>query len=59
MQPMHRLGQDNETILREIAAKSKDARFQKTERGKFANYIAPPQKGPNDTPLDFEYVKFH
>jgi benzoyl-CoA 2,3-dioxygenase component B len=29
------------------------------EPGKFANYIAPPQKGPNDQPIDFEYVKFH
>ncbi len=29
------------------------------EPGKFANYIAPPSKGPNDTPVDFEYVKFH
>jgi benzoyl-CoA 2,3-dioxygenase component B len=30
-----------------------------TEPGKFANYIAPPQKGPNDQPIDFEYVQFH
>ena len=30
-----------------------------TEPGKFANYIAPPQNGPNDAPVDFEYVKFH
>ena len=30
-----------------------------TEPGKFANYIAPPQKGPNDQPIEFEYVKFH
>jgi benzoyl-CoA 2,3-dioxygenase component B len=30
-----------------------------TEPGKFANYIAPPQKGPNNQPVDFEYVKFH
>ena len=29
------------------------------EPGKFANYIAPPQKGPNNQPIDFEYVKFH
>ena len=29
------------------------------EPGKFANWIAPPSQGPNDTPLDFEYVKFH
>ena len=30
-----------------------------TEPGKFANYIAPPQQGPNNQPIDFEYVKFH
>ena len=30
-----------------------------TEHGKFANYIAPPNKGPNNQPVDFEYVKFH
>jgi len=30
-----------------------------TEPGKFANYIAPPQNGPNNQPIDFEYVKFH
>lgn len=29
------------------------------ERGKFANWIAPPSTGPNDTPVDFEFVKFH
>ena len=29
------------------------------EPGKFANWIAPPQKGVNDQPLDFEFVKFH
>ena len=27
--------------------------------GKFANYIAPPQQGANNQPIDFEYVKFH
>jgi benzoyl-CoA 2,3-dioxygenase component B len=27
------------------------------ERGKFASWIAPPPKGVNDQPLDFEYVK--
>ncbi|MCH6547323.1 MAG: hypothetical protein IH798_02650 [Gemmatimonadetes bacterium] len=30
-----------------------------TEPGKFANYIAPPARGINRQPLDFEYVKFH
>jgi benzoyl-CoA 2,3-dioxygenase component B len=30
-----------------------------TEPGKFANYIAPPQRGINRQPVDFEYVKFH
>jgi benzoyl-CoA 2,3-dioxygenase component B len=30
-----------------------------TEPGKFANYIAPPQRGINRQPIDFEYVKFH
>ena len=29
------------------------------EPGKFANYIAPPTRGVNDQPVDFEYVKFH
>ena len=29
------------------------------EPGKFANYIAPPLKGPNNQPIDFEFVKFH
>ena len=30
-----------------------------TEPGKFANYIAPPQRGINRQPIDFEYVKCH
>jgi benzoyl-CoA 2,3-dioxygenase component B len=30
-----------------------------TEPGKFANYIAPPQQGVNDHPIEFEYVRFH
>ena len=30
-----------------------------TTPGKFANYIAPPQQGVNDQPIEFEYVKFH
>ena len=29
------------------------------EPGKYANWIAPHAKGVNDTPIDFEYVKFH
>jgi benzoyl-CoA 2,3-dioxygenase component B len=29
------------------------------ERGKFANYIAPPHQGANNQPVDFEYVRFH
>jgi benzoyl-CoA 2,3-dioxygenase component B len=29
------------------------------ERGKFANWIAPPARGVNGKPLDFEYVRFH
>ena len=29
------------------------------EPGKFANWIAPPSRGVNEQPLDFEYVKFH
>lgn len=28
-----------------------------TERGKMAGWIAPPPKGVNDTPVDYEYVK--
>ena len=27
------------------------------ERGKFANYIAPPLRGVNQRPIDFEYVR--
>jgi len=30
-----------------------------TELGKIANWIAPPRRGIDDQPLDFEYVKFH
>lgn len=30
-----------------------------TEPGKFANYIAPPRRGINRQPVNFEYVKFH
>jgi len=30
-----------------------------TEPGKFAGWIAPPAKGLNGQPVDFEYVKFH
>ncbi|MBI3817242.1 MAG: benzoyl-CoA 2,3-epoxidase subunit BoxB [Planctomycetes bacterium] len=29
------------------------------DRGKFANWIAPPPVGINNQPVDFEYVKFH
>jgi len=29
------------------------------EPGKIANWIAPPARGVNDKPFDFEYVKFH
>jgi benzoyl-CoA 2,3-dioxygenase component B len=28
-----------------------------TEPGKYANWIAPPPKGINGNPIDFEYVK--
>jgi benzoyl-CoA 2,3-epoxidase subunit B len=28
-----------------------------TERGKFANWIAPPARGINGQPTDFEYVR--
>jgi benzoyl-CoA 2,3-dioxygenase component B len=27
------------------------------EPGRFANYIAPPQRGINRQPVDFEYVR--
>src|SRR4030095_6811921 len=30
-----------------------------TERGKFANWIAPPPRGINNQPLDFEYLRFN
>ena len=29
------------------------------DKGKFANWIAPPAQGINDQPVDFEYVQFH
>ncbi len=29
------------------------------ERGKFANYIAPPAQGANNQAVDFEYVRLH
>jgi benzoyl-CoA 2,3-dioxygenase component B len=29
------------------------------EPGKFANWIAPPQRGINNQPRDFEYVRFN
>jgi benzoyl-CoA 2,3-dioxygenase component B len=29
-----------------------------TEPGKFANWIAPPARGINNQPVDFEYVRF-
>jgi benzoyl-CoA 2,3-dioxygenase component B len=29
------------------------------EPGKYANWIAPPSKGIDGKPVDFEYVKFH
>jgi len=29
------------------------------ERGKFANWVAPPATGINEQPVDFEYVKVH
>jgi benzoyl-CoA 2,3-dioxygenase component B len=28
-----------------------------TERGRFANWIAPPPRGVNGQPVDFEYVR--
>jgi benzoyl-CoA 2,3-dioxygenase component B len=30
-----------------------------TELGKFANWIAPPIRGINNQPLNFEYVRFN
>ena len=30
-----------------------------TEPGKFANWIAPPARGINNQPADFEYVRFN
>jgi benzoyl-CoA 2,3-dioxygenase component B len=32
---------------------------QVIEPGKIANWIAPPARGVNDQPFEFEYVKFH
>ena len=29
------------------------------ERGKFANWIAPPARGINNQPVDYEYVRFN
>ena len=37
----------------------KDCMIKVHERGKFANWIAPPHQGINERPIDFEYVKFH
>ena len=33
--------------------------IQVYDRGKFANWIAPPHQGINEQPVDFEYVRFH
>ena len=41
---------DNEYLLSIMAAPV-------FERGKFANYIAPPRRGINQLPVDFEYVR--
>ena len=30
-----------------------------TEPGKIANWIAPPKKGVNGQPFEFEYVRFN
>ena len=30
-----------------------------TEPGKMAGWIAPPESGINDLPLDYEYVRLH
>ena len=30
-----------------------------TERGRYANWIAPPVVGINRQPLDFEYIRFN
>ena len=32
--------------------------FDVYEPGAFANWIAPPRRGINGQPIDFEYVKF-
>jgi benzoyl-CoA 2,3-dioxygenase component B len=32
---------------------------QVIEPGKFANWIAPPARGINSQPIDFEYVRFN
>jgi benzoyl-CoA 2,3-dioxygenase component B len=29
------------------------------EPGKFANWIAPPRRGVNQKPVDFEYIRFN
>jgi len=29
------------------------------EPGKFANWIAPPPRGINNLPVDFEYIRFN
>ncbi|HEX5133343.1 MAG TPA: benzoyl-CoA 2,3-epoxidase subunit BoxB, partial [Candidatus Krumholzibacteria bacterium] len=35
----------------------KSVQFLVTDRGKFANWISPPQHGIHGRPLDFEYVR--
>ena len=37
----------------------KECMVKVTDIGKFANWIAPPPRGINSKPIDFEYVKFH
>jgi len=37
----------------------KQCMVQVLEPGKIANWIAPPPRGVNDNPFEFEYVKFH
>ena len=37
----------------------KSLMVQVTEPGKYAGWIAPPARGINNQPVDFEYVKLH
>ena len=44
-------------IFRKMFLQVKSLMQKVTEPGKYANWIAPPPKGINGNPIDFEYVR--